>query len=453
MPDDASALDARAYDPLLDSLLDRAAARGADSANAAVVESRALDATVRNGELEDVERAESRDLGLRVFLGKKQASVSSSDLSPDGIEALAERAVAMARASPEEPYAGLAPEDRLAREIPALDLYDDTVPDPKDLEERALAAEAAARAVPGVTKTDHAWAGWAGSVFALATSHGFCGSWRASNRHFGVAAIAERDGSMERDYDAHSARHLADLKPADAVGAEAGRRAAARLGATRIRSGKRPVLFENRVASALLSAFAGAISGPSVARGVSFLKDKLGEAVFAPGICIIDDPSIARGRGSRPFDGEGVAVSRRTVVEDGRVATWLLNASSARQLGLETTGHAARSIGGAPGVSPSNLWIEPGERSREALMADMGEGLFITEMFGPSLNPNTGDWSVGVSGFAVENGEIAAPVSEITVAGNLLDIYRDLVAASDLEFRGKVNAPSLLVAQLSVGGQ
>lgn len=454
MPSDDSALDARAFESLLDELLSHARASGADQADAVVVESRALDATVRNGEVEDVERAESRDLGLRVFVGKKTASVSSSDLSGDSLTELAERAIAMAKASPDEPYAGLAPEDRLAAgDLPELDLFDATTPDPKDLEERALAVEAAARAVPDVTKTDHAWAGWAGSVFRLATTGGFGGGWRSSSRHFGVAAIAERDGAMERDFDAHSARHLEDLKSVEEVGAEAGRRAAARLGGAKVKSGKRTVIFENRVAPALFNAFAGAISGPSVARGVSFLKNHHGQQLFAPGVNIVDDPSLVRGRGSRPFDGEGVSVKRWNVVEDGVLTTWLLNSSSARQLGLETTGHAARSVGGSPGVSPSNLWVQPGAQSRDGMIADIQSGLFVTEMFGPSLNANTGDWSVGVSGFLIEGGEITSPVSEITVAGNLIDIYGRLQPADDLDFRGKINSPSLRVDDLSVAGQ
>lgn len=453
MSDDGSALDSRAFESLLDQLLTHARANGADAADAVVVESRALDATVRNGEIEDVERAESRDLGLRVLVGKKQASVSSSDFSSSSLTELAERAVTMAKASPDEPWAGLAPEDRLARDLPELDLFDPTTPDPKDLENQALEVEAAARAVPEVSKTDHAWAGWAGSVFRLATTGGFEGGWRSSSRHFGVAAIAERDGAMERDYDADSARHIEDLKAAGTVGAEAGRRAVARLGGAKLKSGKRTVVFENRIAAALLNAFAGAISGPSVARGVSFLKDKLGERVFAQGVNIIEDPLKIRGRGSRPFDGEGVAVKRWNLVEDGRLTTWLLNSASARQLGMETTGHAARSVGGSPGVSPSNVWVEPGKLTRDEMIGEIETGLFVTEMFGPSLNPNTGDWSVGVSGFLIEKGALVSPVSEITVAGNLIDIYGRLEPASDLEFRGKINAPSLRVDALSVAGQ
>ena len=453
MSDADHEIDPTVHDGLLEHLLDRARELGADAVEAAISESRALDVTVRNQALEDVERSESRDLGLRVFVGKQAAGVSSSDFSKDGVEALAERAVAMAKASPEDQYAGLADSDLLAKDWPDLDLYQPGAPDPSQLESLAQAVEQAALDVKGVKQADQAWAGWAAGGVRVATSTGFLGGSRGASRHFGVSAIAERDGAMERDYDADSARHSDDLKDPATIGAEAGRRAVARLGADKIDSGKMPVLFENRVAGALLGAFAGAIAGPAVARGVSFLKDKLGQKVFSDAITIIDDPHIKRGHGSRPFDGEGVAMTRATLVEKGVITQWLLNSASARQLGLTTNGYASRSIGGPPGVSTSNLWIEPGARSRDEMIVDMGEGLFVTEMFGPSLNANTGDWSVGVSGFQISQGQIAGPVSEITVAGNLLDIYARMMPASDLEFRGRKNTPSLLIDSLAVAGR
>jgi len=446
-------LDPGAYEGVLDYMLTRAMALGADAADAGVSESRALDAVVRNRALEDVERTETRDLGLRVFFGSKEAGVSSSDLSRDGVDALIERVCAMAKASPEDPYAGLAPQDRLANDWPDLDLFDDTAAEPDALEARALAVEEAALDVTGVKQSDHAWAGWSASALALATSHGFAGQARGSFWSMGVAAIGEANGAMERDYEADSARHDAGLRDPAEIGRIAGERAVARLGASKIDSGKMPVLFENRVAGALLRAFAGAISGPGVARGVSFLKDKRGARVFAEGVNVIDDPLIPRGKGSQPFDGEGVATTRRAFIDDGVLTGWLLNSAAARQLGLETTGNASASMGGAPGVRTSNLWIEAGEKAPQALMAEMGEGLQVCEMFGPSLNQNTGDWSVGVSGFEIRNGERAGPVSEITVAGNLIDIFAALIPASDLEMRDRVNAPSLLVPTLSVAGR
>jgi PmbA protein len=248
-------------------------------------------------------------------------------------------------------------------------------------------------------------------------------------------------------------RWQADLPEADAIGAEAGRRAAARLGARKIASTTAPVIFENRLAASLLSPLIGAISGPSIARGTSFLKDRLGQQVFATGINVTDDPHRLRGLGSSPFDDEGVANGPVSLIEDGVLTTWLLNTSSARQLGLATTGHASRGLAGPPGVSPTNLTLQPGSRSRPELMADAKAGLVITSMFGPSLNGNTGDWSVGCSGFWFEDGEMAYPVSEITVAGNLIDIYARLVPGSDLEIRGSSNAPSILVDALAVAGK
>lgn len=437
---------------LLEDLLARARAAGAEEAEAVASEAKSLNVTARQGRLEDVDRSEGREISLRVFIGKRNASVSSSDLSRDGLIRLAERAVAMARYAPDDDFAALAPRELLAKTVRELDLFDESVPDPEQLERRALETEAAALATPGVTQTDEAWAGWGASGFLLATTGGFCAGWRASSHHFGVAPIAAKDGAMERDYEADSARHAADLKSPQWVGAEAGRRVAQRLGSAKIGSGKRPVIFEYRVAGSLLGAFASAISGPAVARGVSFLRDRMGERVFAPGVTITDDPFIARAQGSHPFDSEGVEGRRMALIQDGVLTSWLLNCASARQLGLTTTGHAARAGAGAPGVAPSNLWIAAGARSPQDMIAEMQDGLLVTEMFGPSLNPNTGDWSVGIAGFAIESGVLAGPVSEVTVAGNLRDIFARMEPASDLEFRRATNAPSLRIDGLAVAG-
>ncbi|HEX8569618.1 MAG TPA: TldD/PmbA family protein, partial [Caulobacteraceae bacterium] len=406
------------------------------------------------GALEEVEREEARDLGLRVFVGKRQAVVSGSDLSPAARAKLVERAVAMARLAPEDPYAGLAERERLAGDSRAdLDLFDPTEPSPEALEERARVAEDAARAVEGVTKSDGAHASWSVSGWRMVTSDGFEGVHRASGFSLSASAIAGDGAAMERAGEGRRVRWNADLPSPQEIGDEAGRRAVARLGARKIDSVTAPVIFENRVAASLLSPFIGAVAGPSVARGSSFLKDKLGERVFSDAITVVDDPHRPRGLGSAPFDDEGVANHRAELVRRGVVTTWLLNTSSARQLGLETTGHASRGLAGPPGVAPSNLHVEPGERDLTGLMRDAGAGLLVTAMFGPSLNPNTGDWSAGVSGFWFEGGEIAYPVTEITVAGNLLDIYARLTPGSDLEFRGATNAPSLLVDSLAVAGR
>jgi PmbA protein len=439
---------------LLQDVVSAALSAGADAAEAVGAERRSLSISVRVGELEEVEREESRDLGLRVFVGKRQATVSGSDISPEARAKLVERAVAMARLAPEDPYAGLADPDRLASgPLPDLDLFDPSEPSAEALEARARIAEAAARATPKVTNSDGASGSWSSSQWTMVTSAGFTGVHRASGFSIGASAIAGDENGMETGYDGRSTRWQADLPTPESLGAEAGRRAASRLGARKIASTTAPVIFENRLAGSLMGPLIGAISGPAIARGVSFLKDKLGEQIFAKGVFIEDDPHRVRGLGSSPFDDEGVANGRRDLIEDGVLTTWLLNSSSARQLGLSTTGHASRGLAGPPGVSTSNLTFRPGERDQAALMRDAGRGLLVTSMFGPSLNGNTGDWSVGCSGFWFEGGEIAYPVNEITVAGNLLDIFRRVVPGSDLEIRGSSNAPSLLVDALAIAGR
>ena len=439
---------------LLHDIVSAAKRAGADVAEAAMSERRALGVTVRLGELEEVEREESRDLGLRVFVGHRQAVVSGSDLSSGARAKLVERAVAMARVAPEEPYAGLAPEAALARgPAPDLDLYDPSDFSAEALEQQAQTAENAVRAVEGVTNTDGASASWSHGGWALVTSGGFKGEVTASSFSLSASAIAGEGSGMERGGEGRATRHAADLPSPEAVGAEAARRAVARLGARKIESRKAAVIFDNRQAGSLIGPFIGAISGPAVARGVSFLKDKLGRSVFSSAVTLVDDPFRPRGLGSAAFDDEGVRVERRALVQDGVVTTWLLNSSAARQLGLQTTGHASRGLAGPPGVSTHNLTLQPGSASLEQLMADADEGLLVTSMFGPSLNANTGDWSAGVSGVWFESGAPAYPVTEITVAGNLLDIYARLVPGSDLEIRGANNAPSLLVDGLAIAGR
>lgn len=441
-------------DDILHGVLDAALKAGADAAEAVRAEGRALSVGVRNGELEELERQESRDLGLRVFVGARQAVVSGSDLSPTAIARLVERAVATARLAPEDPYAGLAPPDRLFRGPPPdLDLFDPSEPAAEHLEHLSRAGEDAARAVPGVAKSDGAAASWSVSEWRLLTSAGFDGTHRASGFSLSASAIAQDGGGMERAGDGRRVRHQSDLPDPQAIGAEAGHRAVARLGARKIASTTAPVIFENRIAASLLGPLIGAIAGPAIARGSSFLKDKLGEPIFAPGVTVTEDPFRPRGLGSAPFDDEGVEPTRRALIDRGVLTTWLLNAASARQLGLQTTGHASRGLAGPPGVSPANLHIEPGREDLSDLMRSAGSGLLVTSMFGASLNGNTGDWSTGVSGHWFENGETAYPVTEITVAGNLLDLYARLIPGSDLEFRGAVNAPSILIDNLAIAGR
>ena len=439
---------------ILPELVAAALKAGADAAEAVSAERAALSVGVRNGALEDVEREESRDLGLRVFIGRRMATVSASDLSEATRARLVERAVAMARLAPEDPWAALAPQDRLARgPFVDLDLFDPTERSAAELEAVAAMAEGAALAVPGVAKSEGGHASASASRWRLVTSHGFDGAYHGSAFSLGVGVIAEKDGAMERGGESRAVRHLSDLPSAQTIGAEAGRRAVARVGPRKIASTVAPVIFENRVATQLLSPLVGAIAGPSIARGSSFLKDRLGQRILPAGVDLIDDPFRPRGLGSTPFDDEGVAVSRKSIIDDGVLTTWLLNTASAAQLGMASTGHASRGLASAPGVSAHGLHLTPGETDLKGLMAGAGTGLLVTSMFGPSLNANTGDWSAGVSGFWFENGEIAHPVSEITVAGKLIEMYARLQRGADLEFRGAFNSPSLLFDALAIAGK
>ena len=445
---------ARMDENLLQDVVSAALKAGADAAEAVSAERQSLSISVRLGALEEVEREEARDLGLRVFIGKQQATVSGSDVSPGALAKLVERAVAMARLAPDDPYAGLAPADRLAKGPMAdFDLFDPHEPSAEALEDAAREAEDSARAIEGVANSEGASSGWSSSAWRLVTSSGFCGDHKASGFSIGASVIAGEGEAMERGWEGRSTRWREDLPAPGAIGEEAGRRAVAQVGARKIESTTASVVFENRLATSLLSPLIGAISGAAVARGVSFLKDRLGQTLFDKGVNIVDEPHRRRGMGSAPFDDEGVANTRTAIIQDGVLTTWLLNSSSARQLGLQTTGHASRGLAGPPGVSPSNLTLLPGARDRAGLMKDAGSGLLVTSMFGPSLNANTGDWSIGVSGMWFEDGEEVYPVTEITVAGNMIDIWARLIAGSDLEFRGAANAPSLLIPDLAIAGR
>ncbi|MEE8499274.1 MAG: TldD/PmbA family protein, partial [Kiloniellales bacterium] len=420
--------DAKALD-LLDDLLSRAKAAGAEAADAVLFDSVALSHAQRLGELERLEREESQDLGLRVLLGKHQAFVSSTDASSPALDELVVRALAMARSVPEDAYCGLAEPGQLAREIPEIDLCDPAEPATDTLIERARACEDAARAVPGVTNSEGAEAAWSSSRIALAASNGFACGYGVSRHSLSVSVLAGEGLAMERDYDFETRAYGADLEDPAVIGRRAGEKAVKRLGARKPATGRFPVVYDPRISNGLLRHLAGAISGPAVARGTSFLKDRLGERVFASGITVVDDPHRPRGLRSKPFDGEGIANARRNVIEDGRLTTWILSLSSARQLGLETTGHAARGTSGPPGPATTNLFMEPGQLSPAELMADIDQGFYVTEMMGMGVNMVTGDYSRGASGFWISNGELAHPVSEVTVAGNLKDMFGALTPA------------------------
>jgi PmbA protein len=439
-------------DEILGSLLDAAKRAGADAADALFVENVSASVSYRLGKLEDVERSESADLGLRVFLGAKVAFVSSTDFSPEALNGLPERAIAMARLAPEDKYAGLAPKERLAKNIPDLDLADAEEPAPETLVARARDAEAAAMAVKGVMNSEGGGASFSSAGIALATSDGFYGRYAGTSHSIGVAVLAGEGTGMERDYDHASARHASDLRSATDIGHTAGTRTVARMNPRKVKSQSVPVVYDVRESAGLVGHFAGAISGAAIARGVSFLKDRMGEDVFGPGISIIDDPHRLRGQRSKPFDGEGVANQRRALIEKGRLTTWLLDCASARQLGLETTGHAARGTGGPPHPSATNLYMEAGTLSLEELIADIKQGFYVTELMGMGVNGVTGDYSRGAAGFWIENGKIAFPVSEVTIAGNLKDMFKHLTPANDLVFRHGTNAPTLRIEGMTIAG-
>ena len=434
------------------SLVERGIAAGATAADALYIGERSSGVQVRLSELEDVSRSEGEQVGLRLFDGQRSATVASSDLSDEALGVLVERCLAMAREAPEDPYAGLASTELLqSGEPPSLDSLDPREPDPAELRARALETEAAALAVPGVTNSSGASAGASASTIALATSGGFSGAYRTSGHSGSAVVVAGEGASMQRDYASHSTRHLADLDAPAEIGRKAGQRAAARLGATRPKPGKYPVLFDPRVSASLLGHFAGAISGSSIARKTSFLLDRLGQQVFASGVTIVDDPLRLRGLRSRPFDAEGVRVSRQELVSGGVLNQWIAETASARQLGIAPTGHAARGVGGAPSASPSNLYMAAGSRTREELLATFPEAVLVIELIGQGVNPVTGDYSRGAVGFMVRGGEIAEPVSEITIASNLIDMFATLEPASDLEFRRGVDTPTILVPEMTVG--
>ncbi|MFN4025402.1 MAG: TldD/PmbA family protein [Hyphomonas sp.] len=439
-------------DSLLETLLDQCLKAGADAADARLGTADGVSVSVREGKLESIEREESATVALRCLFGKRQASVSGADLSPGGLKALAERCVAMARAVPEDRYCGLADPGQLLTGDARMDLGGEAELAADLLEREALAAEAAALAVPGVKTVAGCGAAWNRSSRWLAATNGFRSFKTGTSTSLGLAAVAERDGQMERDYDSWSVRFLKDRPAAQEIGKTAGERTIARLGARKVATQKAAVIFDRRVSDSLISAFLGAISGPSIARGVSFLKDRMGDQVFAKGIYITDDPFRPHGMGSRVHDGEGLPVAETHLIEDGRLTAWLLNLPSARQLGLASNGFASLGFGDPPGVMTSNITLRPGDQSPGALAKEAGKGLLVTDMFGPSINPNTGDYSVGVAGFWFENGEIAWPVSEVTVAGDLPSMFARLVPASDLEIRGTRDAPSILIEDMNLAG-
>ncbi|MFW8593667.1 TldD/PmbA family protein [Cribrihabitans neustonicus] len=440
---------------LCHALIEAARKAGADAADAMAAEGSSLSIEVRESKLEHAERSDGTDVGLRVFVGKRQALVSSSDTRPETLTAMAERAVAMAREAPEDPYAGLADPSQLAQhwDIAALELTDPAgEPAPADLQDDALAAEAACQAVEGITQVQSAAAGYGRHHVHLAATNGFSGGYQRTGRSLSCTGIAGTGTGMERDYDGDSRTFQSDLRKPEEIGRTAGERAVARLGARKPKTGSFPVLFDERISSSLIGHLLSAVNGAAVARGSSWLKDAQGEQVLPEALSVIEDPHRPRIAGSRPFDGEGLATRRRAIVAEGILDGWILDLASARKLGLESTANAARGIGGVPSPSTWNIALTQGEASRQDLITQMGTGLLVTSMIGSTINPNTGDYSRGASGFWVENGEIAYPVNECTIAGNLRDMLRRIVPANDARTHLSTVVPSLLIEGMTLAG-
>lgn len=440
---------------LCHALIDAAKRAGADAVDAMATEGRSLTIEVREGKLEHAERSEGTDLGLRVFVGQRQAQVSSSDSRPETLTAMAERAVAMAREAPEDPYSGLASADQLAQnwDLDALELCDPSAePAPEALQQDALAAEAACAAIEGISQVQAAGASYGHHSIYLATSNGFAGGYQRTGRSLSCTGIAGTGAGMERDYDGDSRTFQNDLRSATDIGRLAGERAVARLNARRPKTGSYPVLFDERVSSSLIGHLLSAANGAAIARGSSWLQGAVGEQILPETLSVIEDPHRARISGSRPFDGEGLPTQRRAIIQDGVLTGWTLDLASARKLGLQSTGNAARGVGSVPSPSNWNIALTPGQHSREQLIADMGTGLLVTSLIGSTINPNTGDYSRGASGYWVENGEIAYPVNECTIAGNLRDMLKTLTPANDARSYLSRVVPSLMVEGMTLAG-
>ncbi|HQS97134.1 MAG: modulator protein [Novosphingobium sp. 16-62-11] len=436
-----------------EALIERARRAGADAGDAVYVGSASESVSVRLGKLEDVERSESESVGLRVFVGGASASIGSTDLGDAALDELASRAVAMARLAPADKFAGLAAEDLLLRgDALDLDLDDATERSPADLRSLAEQAEDAARTIPGVTNSEGGGASSGRGLFALATSHGFSGAYAASSHSVSASVVAGEGSAMQRDYSWRSTRHAADLLGPEAIGREAGERAVRRLNPGRVKSGPMPVVFDPRVANSLVGHLIGAMSGASIARRASFLLDRDGQKLFDSAITITDDPLLPRGMRSRPFDGEGLPTAPRKLVDAGHITGWLMDAAAARQLGATPTGHASRGSSGAPHVTSSNVVLQPGSLTPAELMADIADGVYVTELIGQGVNGVTGDYSRGASGFRIVNGKLAGPIAEFTVAGHLIEMFAALTPANDLEVYRGIDSPTLRVDGMSVAG-
>ncbi len=438
---------------LLTDLISDAKKAGADAADAIVADGTSVSVTYRLGKLEHLERSEGGDIGLRVFKGKRQAIVSSADRKPAALKELVDRAVSMAATVPEDPFCGIADAEQLAKTLPTLDICDPEDVAVETLIGRAEACEAAARAVKGVSNSEGASASWGRTHVAVASSNGFARAYESSGSSMSASVLAgDSSTGMETDYDYTAAVYFGDLRTPEDVGRSAGERAVKKLGGRKIVSQKIPIIYDPRVARSIVGHFVAGINGAAVARGTTFLKDLMGQEIFDPAITITEDPHKNRGLRSKPCDAEGLANHKRNLADKGLLTTWIMDLRASRQLNLEPTGHASRGTGSPPGASATNVILAPGSMTPGGLMADIKQGLYVTDLVGQGVNMITGDYSRGAVGFWIENGEIAYPVHEVTVAGNLKDMFKRITAADDLNVRYGIDSPTLRIDGMSVAG-
>lgn len=437
---------------LLEDVIAHAKAQGADAADALHFDASDLSVTVRKGAPEELERSEENGVGLRVFVGKRNAIVSSSDVSLSTLKQAAERAVSIAKVSPEDPYTALAPEELLVKEVRELDLYDGQEPSAETLQQRCMECEDAALAIAGITNSEGADAHYGKARATLVTSQGFSAITDSSSSSLSISVIAGEGEKMERDYDYTVARHAADIRAAAEIGKNAAELTLRRMGPRKVNTQAVPIIFDPRVAKSITRSFARAISGSAIARGTSFLKDAMGEAVFGEHITIMDDPHLPRALGSEPFDDEGVANAPLALVKNGVLQHWLLDTRSASQLGLVTNGRASRGLGSHPSPSTTNLFMQAGAQSPADMVGEVKDGFYVTDLFGMGVNLITGDYSQGASGLWIEKGELTYAVSEVTIAGNLRDMFKQLTPANDLVFEFATNSPTIRIDGMTVAG-
>jgi PmbA protein len=438
---------------IIEELISKAIKHGADSADAVWVKNKSTSASSRLGKLEQLNNSDEEQLGLRVFIGKKQSIVSSSDCSPKVFNDIIDRSIKMAKTIPEDPYVGIAEPDQLAKTLPEIDIFDPFEVTTDTLINSAITCENTARSVKGITNSEGASASWSESSVCIATSNGFNRSYKSTGGSLSVSVLAGQSNTgMEVDYDYSTAVYWNDLKSPEELGCSAANRAIKRLNAQKIKSGKFPVVYEPRVAKGILGHLIGGINGISASKGTTFLKDKMGKQIFNTNIFIKEEPHRRRGLRSKQCDAEGLENKKRNLIEKGMLKTWLLDLYTARKMNLNPTGHASRNVSSQPSPSITNVYLEKGNSSPEKLISNIKAGLFITDTFGQGVNSVTGNYSRGIAGFWIDNGEITFPINEITVASNLNEMFANLIPANDLELSYGIDSPTIMIENMSVAG-